>query len=191
MIHHRIFLKLYQWAAQKMCRQCQPFIKKGSKILDLGCGSGVVAKNFQQFFQSPVMGVDIEDRRIVDLPFQKIDGRTLPFGENDFDVVLIAYVLHHAQDPEALLREAKRVSRGKILIYEDLLGGPMLDFVCKFHGFTFDKFVQKKNETRFKTEQQWRELFTELGLKLVFDLRVDVPFIPMKKKLFVLEKMGI
>lgn len=191
MIHHRIFLKLYQRAAQKMCRDCQQFIKKGSKILDLGCGSGTVAKSFQEFFQSQVTGVDIEDRRIVDLPFQKIDGRTLPFEQNSFDVVLIAYVLHHAQDPEALLSEARRVSRNKILIYEDLLGGPMLDLVCKFHGFTFDKFVHSKNETCFKTEQRWQEIFKKLDLKLIFNQKVDVPLIPMKKKLFVLEKMGI
>ena len=40
----------------------------------------------------------------------------------------------------------------------------------------------------FKTEQQWRELFKKVGLKLVFDLRIDVPPLPAKKKLFVLEK---
>lgn len=177
-------------AAKRMCQDCQQFIEKKSKILDLGCGSGIVGKAFQDFFQSQVIGVDIIDRRVFKIPFKKIDGNNLPFLKNDFDTILITYVLHHAQNPEALLKEAKRVAKGRILIYEDLSEGLTSKLVCKLHGVSFDKFVGNKNKTRFRTEKEWREIFEKLQLRLVFHKRVNSALSPIKKKLFVLEKMG-
>ncbi|MBZ9569801.1 class I SAM-dependent methyltransferase, partial [Patescibacteria group bacterium] len=121
-MYYRIFSKIYEMGAKQMCKDCQNFIEKGSKILDLGCGSGIAAENFQDFFDAKVIGADIKDNRVLDIPFRIIDGGNLPFRNLFFDIVLINYVLHHAQDPERLLKEAKRVSK-KIIIYEDLPEG--------------------------------------------------------------------
>ena len=44
MSFYRIFSKIYRQAAKKMCLDCASFIKKGCKILDLGCGAGVDTK---------------------------------------------------------------------------------------------------------------------------------------------------
>lgn len=177
-------------AAKRMCQDCQQFIEKKSKILDLGCGSGIVSKAFQDFFQSQVIGVDIIDRRVFKIPFKKIDGSNLPFLKNDFDTVLIAYVLHHARNPEALLKEAKRVTKSRILIYEDVSEGLISRLACKLHGVTFDKFVGNRNKTIFKTEKEWQDVFEKLNLKLIFKKRINSKFSPIAKELFVLEKMG-
>jgi ubiquinone/menaquinone biosynthesis C-methylase UbiE len=53
------------------------------------------------------------------LPRVLYDGLTLPFADESFDVVLLAFVLHHCPDPLAVLREAVRVSRGRVLVLED------------------------------------------------------------------------
>ena len=63
-----------------MCRQCENFIERKAKILDLGCGSGIVGKTFQDFFQAELTGVDIKDQRAVKIPFQIVDGKNLPFS---------------------------------------------------------------------------------------------------------------
>lgn len=168
-----------------MCLECQPFIKKGSKILDLGCGSAIVAKNFQDFFQAEVIGVDIKDRRIFPIPFQIIDGSHLPFPEKSFDVVLISYVLHHSQNPIPLLKEATRVAIDKILIYEDLPENFFSKLFCHFHHFTFNKFfLNPSTDFNFKTESEWEKIFKEIGLKVIFKKRVSN--FPVKKELFVL-----
>ena len=177
-------------AAKRMCQDCQQFIEKKSKILDLGCGSGIVSKAFQDFFQSQVIGGDIIDKRVFKIPFKKIDGKSLPFLKNNFDTVLIAYVLHHTRDPEALLEEVKRVVKDKILIFEDLPEGPISNLVCKLHGVTFDKFIGNRNKTIFKTEKEWQDVFEKLNLKLIFKKRINSKFSPITKELFVLEKMG-
>jgi len=147
-MYYRIFSKVYQRAAKKMCLECQDFIEKGSRILDLGCGPGIVGKNFKDFFQAKVIGVDIKDKRIANIPFKIIDGKSLPFKENEFDICLISYVLHHLENPERILKEAKRVSKGKIIIFEDLPENFLSKLICQLHGFTFNKFFQKPSEAK-------------------------------------------
>nr|WP_237427569.1 class I SAM-dependent methyltransferase [Deinococcus xianganensis] len=45
---------------------------------------------------------------------------SLPFPDAHFDVVLLAFVLHHCPDPRAVLREAARVARQRVLVLEDV-----------------------------------------------------------------------
>jgi ubiquinone/menaquinone biosynthesis C-methylase UbiE len=182
-MYYRIFFPFYQWAAQKMCHDCQDFIKKGERLLDLGCGSGIVAKAFQDFFQAKVIGVDIRDQRIFNFPFEIIDGKTLPFSEKSFDTVLISYVLHHSNDPVALLKEAKRVSK-KIIIYEDLPETLLSKIYCKFHSITFNKFFQKNSNSSFKTSEEWEKIFQKIGLTIIFKKRINN--FPVKKELYIL-----
>jgi len=184
MNYYRIFSKFYQKAAQKMCRDCQDFIKKGSKILDLGCGSGIIGNTFQDFFQAKVLGVDIKDCRVLPLPFQIIDGFHLPFPENSFDVVLINYVLHHSRDPLALLKEAKRVTGDKIIIFEDLAQGCLSKLFCRLHGISYDKLFGNPVKTSFNSEEGWEKIFKELRLNIIFKKRVNN--FPVKKELFIL-----
>jgi len=174
--------------AKQMCRDCRDFIKEGSKILDLGCGSGIAAKHFQEFFKSKVIGADIRDNRLVSIPFQIFDGRKLPLKDDSFDVVLINYVLHHCHFPEELLKEAKRVSK-KIIIFEDLPEGILAKLRCKIHQLTF--FGGKKT-FNFKTKKEWKKIFEKLGLKIVAEDLVFTKFSfldPIKRIRFVLEKV--
>ena len=183
MKYYQVFSKVYQRAAQKMCRDCQGFIEKSSKILDLGCGSGIIGLAFQEFFQAEVIGADVRDNRISPLPFKLIDGKKLPFPENFFDVILINYVLHHSENPTTLLNEAKRVSK-KIIIYEDLPEGFLSKLICKIHGASFAKFFRNLNSASFKSEKEWEKFFRELGLNII--LKKKINNFPVKKELFVL-----
>lgn len=189
LMYYRIFSKIYEVGAKQMCRDCQGFIDKGSKLLDLGCGSGIAAKEFGKFFGAKIIGVDVKDNRILDIPFKIIDGENLPFYDNSFDVALIAYVLHHTPYSEGLLKEAKRVSK-KIIIFEDLPEGFFSKFRCYLHQITF--FGGERQKFNFKTKKEWKKLFKELGLKIIAQKRVFTKFDwldPVKRTLFVLEKI--
>ena len=189
MSFHRIFNRFYEKAGRKMCRLCEDFIPKGVKILDLGCGSGIVGQTFQDFFQADLVGVDVKDQRTAKIPFQLIDGKNLPFSDDSFDVVLVNYVLHHAKDSKALLKEAARVANDKIIIFEDLPEGFLTDMVCRIHGVSFNYFFQKGGQKgKFLNEENWKKMFNELNLRLFSEKRASHVLNPVKKKLFVLEK---
>lgn len=190
MRYYRIFKPVYQAMSKKMRRHCQGFIKEGSKILDLGCGSGITTREFENFFKADITGIDIKEQRIENVPFRLFDGEKIPFPNNFFDAVLIAFVLHHSADPISLLKEAKRVAKEKIIIYEDLAEGFLSRLVCKLHGASYNYFFQKNGErTNFKKDGEWKEIFQNLRLNPLFEKRTSSIINPVKKKLFILEKI--
>jgi ubiquinone/menaquinone biosynthesis C-methylase UbiE len=185
---YKFFSKLYEFSAKRMCRECFYFIKKGDYILDLGCGSGIVASEFKKFFGTKIEGVDIVDKRVIQMPFTLYDGKNIPLSDNSFDVVLINFVLHHCEDPIKVLSEAKRVAKGKIIIYEDLPENVYLKFICDLHGKSFAwLFRNDKESCNFKKDAEWKEAFRKMGLKLIFEKNI-LPWSGRKSKMFVLEK---
>ncbi len=96
----------------------------GAKILDIGAGAGVIAAQLAE--RGGAMGkvdaVDLEDQRIVHegFTFTRVEGTTLPFPEESFDVVVSNHVIEHVGDRSAQLdhlREIHRVLRGDGLAY--------------------------------------------------------------------------
>lgn len=185
MIYYFLVKKIFQSVGKKMCQMCQGFVERESKILDFGCGSGIVGKEFQDYFKVEILGVDIVDKRIVKIPFQKINGETIPFPENFFDVVLISYVLHHARDSLLLLREAKRVGK-KIIVFEDLPEGFLSKIYCRIHSLSYKIFFKNQGQGDFKREKEWQKIFEGLGFNILYKKRFQI-FIT-KRILFVLEK---
>ena len=184
MSFYQIFSKIYQRAAEKMCSDCQDFIGKGCRILDLGSGAGLVGQTFKNFFQAEVTGIDIKDINIASIPFKVYDGQHFPFSDSSFDAVLVNFVLHHSESPKVLLTESKRVAKDKIIIYEDLSDGFFSKLFCKFHGFSFDSLFGNPWKTSFRSEKEWENLFRETGLSVIFKKRVNN--FPVKKQIFVL-----
>ena len=54
------------------------------------------------------------------IPVTLFDGTVIPHEDNSFDVVSFVDVLHHTDDPEALLKEASRVARRAVIIKDHL-----------------------------------------------------------------------
>jgi len=185
---YRIFRKVYKNAAREMCKDCADFILPNSKILDFGCGSGTVGKEFEVFFSGEILGVDIIDNRIEDMSFIKYDGGDLSFFKSDsFDTVLINFVLHHCKNPKELLKEIKRVSSGTIVLYENLPEGLLSKVMCFLHGVSFAKLFQNNKEMgKFFTKSEWEDIFKELGLEVIHSKKVSAWFNPMKEHLFIL-----
>ena len=85
----------------KLIRKISPL----SKILDLGCGTGIATRFLkQQFPQASVIGADInsamlEQASIADPSgiYLQLDKNNSPFLPNTFDAIICSYVLHENQ----------------------------------------------------------------------------------------------
>ena len=98
-------------------------------VLDVGTGTGRIAEliaasaqHVTAFDKSPEM-LRVARARLQHLPGERValaqgDFSALPFADAAFDTVLFHQVLHYAQEPEAVLAEAARVTRagGRIAI---------------------------------------------------------------------------
>jgi ubiquinone/menaquinone biosynthesis C-methylase UbiE len=95
---------------------------ESSRVLDVGCGTGVLTRVLVQWPRvASVTGVDpaaslLNRARelasdLSNVSFQEADGRSLPFEDAAFDVVVFDSTLSHVPDPKRALAEAFRVLR--------------------------------------------------------------------------------
>ncbi len=102
-------------------------LKKGGKILDVGCGTGTFLARIAKTYQVDCTGVDISKKSIAfanrwgspRLHFKVADATQLPFADESFDHVLSFDALEHIQDQSKALSEIARVLKpsGSLLIY--------------------------------------------------------------------------
>jgi len=118
---------------------------KNPKILDAGCGDGVLTKYFVRIPGARVVGVDYNPLRlkrarknVPNAAFKAGDLLDLPFKSNSFDVVVAHHVLEHIKDEVTVLRELSRVVKRKGII---IIGVPNEgSFIAKIR----DRVVQRK-----------------------------------------------
>ena len=102
-------------------------LQKGSKILDLSCGTGALLKILEDRFpSSELTGIDLTEEMLA-VAKQKLSDNVelllgsatnLPFDSKSFDWVIMSNVIGHFSDKKTALKEAHRVLKnpGKIVI---------------------------------------------------------------------------
>ena len=99
-------------------------VPMGSRVLDLGCGTGALLDHLIRTRGCSGYGVEIDDanvqacvaRGVNVIQFNLEDGLAL-FGDSSFDVVLQIDTLQHLRNAEVMLRETARVGRIGIVAF--------------------------------------------------------------------------
>ena len=115
----------------------------------------------------------------------------MPYGDKSFDTTLLLTVLHHAAEPLSVLLEAKRVTRGKIIVLESIYFDENHRKVNTFFDWFWNRVLHQNINTpfNFNSPKGWEEVFTENGLTVEYsiDLGVDQPTVPEHHWLYVLK----
>lgn len=87
-------------------------------LLDLGCGNGFLLwRVCQERPGLKLAGVDVKPPAARDgFEFVEANIEALPFPDRSFDVITMNHVLEHLLNPEAVLREIRRVARRAFII---------------------------------------------------------------------------
>lgn len=126
-----------------------------ARLLDIGCGTGWIAKHFDDY-----VGIDGSPdavRRARDLGRNVQQGdvtEPLPFYDATFDAVVMKDLLEHVLHPDALVREASRVLRP---------GGLLFASSPSAQRWVWDDYTH----VRPFTIRGFRRLFLDQGLEIV------------------------
>jgi SAM-dependent methyltransferase len=150
-----------------LARHLAELLPPHARVLDVGCGDGLLdGLILEQRPDVELEGIDVAVRRHTCIPVTPFDGREIPHADASFDAVQFVDVLHHTDDPLALLREAARVARHAVLIKDHLLdgflAGPTLRFMDRVSN-TRHGVVLPFNYWR---QRQWDEAFQALRLNV-------------------------
>lgn len=142
----------------------------GTRILELGSAESWIGGMLKaEAPERDVQLVDVVDMNRTDLPLTVYDGYTIPFPDDHFDTTLVMMVLHHCDDPEQVLREAARVTRGRLIVTESVYrirpGCWMLWAIDNLvNGLRSGGLMAEG--LHFRTAARWRETFARHGLRL-------------------------
>jgi len=175
----------YAWEEFKFF---MPYIKKGDRILDLGCGNGRLRKFLDEkiVLSGSYFGFDLSEKLLNiarksfprDGFFKGNFGKSLPFGANNFDWVISIAAFHHLLDVKSqqkFLSESLRVLKpgGKIFLTTWVL--PQKYFWMNFwRGRVFSKnwivpFGKEKHLRTYRNvnEKDLEKLLKNAGFKVL------------------------
>lgn len=135
-------------------------------ILDVGAGTGEIAQAVSTL--RPKLNIQGVDTYIRPKTFVKVtlyDGETLPFEDESIDLVMIVDVLHHCQNPEAVLKECGRVSKRWVLVKDHVSDGLFDRLRLRFMDWVGNRAHGVVLPYNYLSTKQWDMAFNYAGLR--------------------------
>ena len=178
---HSIKPHLSKSRAKKRIKHIDRYIDGNvSNYLDIGCFDGSITYEVGKHFnleKDNINGIDIQEyNNYENITFSKYDGSTLPYNNNNFNLITCYMVLHHIKKDNLnkLIKEIYRVmEKGGILIlrehnvtnkYEEKL----INYMHDFYDYVWDtkNMTYKKWENNYKTANNWTKILVDSGFKI-------------------------
>ncbi len=147
--------------SQRLAQMLPP----NATVLDVGCGDGSIDRLIgERRADVTISGVDLIVRPRTHIPVTAFDGKRIPFEDGAFDIVMFVDVLHHTDDPEILLREARRVARQTVVLKDHTRDGPLAGATLRFMDWVGNAPHGIPLPYNYWPERRWQEAFARLGL---------------------------
>ena len=117
---------------KKMLNKIASLVGRNKKVLDAGCGTGNLIKLIAE--NNELIAMDLnksmlsiamkKTKNFSNVSFKKGSVTELPFENDSFDVITSINVIYHLDEPEKVIKEARRVLKenGKLIISSPLKG---------------------------------------------------------------------
>ena len=140
------------------------FLPRQSRVLDIGGGWGFYGEPLARRGHK-VTVLDVCRPGYQKAPVVIYEGRRIPFADASFDASCLITVLHHCPDPQAVIREARRVTKKILVVVEDLYHHTpgrwwtrTRDQILNFEFFG--------HPDQFRSAQEWIDLIQGCGFRL-------------------------
>ena len=149
------------------------WFKGNEKVIDVGCGTGVVTYLLKKELGLNIIGCDVKNYLIYDIPFVRIKNEKLPFPNHSYDVVLLIDVLHHVDKSkqEHMVNESLRVAKNVFIFeFEPTFSGKIADIILnKLH------YGNLNTPLTFRNAKDWKKVFKNLSANSNF-IKLNKPF---------------
>jgi SAM-dependent methyltransferase len=140
-------------------------IPQNAYVLDVGCGSGLIDKLIMNHRPDiKIVGIDVLVRPETHIKVTSFDGKLIPFKAKTFDAVIFIDVLHHIDQPFDALKEAKRVSKGLILIKDHTMDGFLAKATLTFMDWVGNAHHGVRLPYNYWSNIEWKSNFKKLNL---------------------------
>lgn len=162
--------------SERIYSEVADFIQSDDKVLDFGCGNGLVGQLLHDRKSLEVEGCDVvvyKDKKVT-IPVHKYDGYLLDVPNGSFETGYANSVLHHDIKPNKAIEEISRVVSKKFILIEDTLQGKTEEEIALHAQKLFvDDYIYNRLlvngdipvPAKYKTASKWIEAFSFFGWK--------------------------
>lgn len=187
--------------AENIYQRIAAYLPTCGKLLDIGCGTGHNASIIRKNTVLEIFETDVENLKTAPPAPVIFDGNYLPFETQSFGCSLLLFVLHYPENPELLLKEAKRVTTGNLIILQSTYSGAIARLILKnrdwiqgifaFHIAQLVGLIRKCScplyPKTFMERNTLERLFHRSGWKIKHFKSCCWPMIHISRDLYVLE----
>lgn len=147
-----------------------------SRVLDIGCGEGILGKRLLERGAKEVTGVEINSsacekaaRNISRVICGNIEELDLPFEDGYFDCIILGDVLEHLKDPAAVLVKLGRTlsDTGEVIAsIPNIRYYGILNMLVEGYWSYADYGILDRTHLRFFTRKEMEGLFQKAGYEL-------------------------
>jgi SAM-dependent methyltransferase len=135
-----------------------------ARVLDVGCGSGDLAVLVMQLRPDVrIEGIDVLVRPGTAIEVHEYDGATIPFADQSFDAAMVVDVLHHTDDPGAVLAEIARVAP-IVVIKDHLRDGIAAGATLRFMDWVGNAAHGVRLPYNYLSHREWKSIWGGLQL---------------------------
>lgn len=159
---------IYESRLRELVARLTPHLRSGDRVLDVGCGGGTLGAALMEATDGVVVeGLERFKRGGEPIEVHEYDGGAIPLDDDSYDVVILADVLHHEEDPGRLLSECARVASRLLIIKDHQVNGPLAQSRISFIDWAANAPYGVKCLYQYNTLDEWRRSHEQHELRVV------------------------